>query len=467
MASLNQRPSTDEFAVYDPADGSVVGMAQEMDANTLDLMVGNARRAFSGWREQLPVSRRDALRRWAEIMRGRKEEFAQLMTREQGKPIAESRGEIDYGLGFIEWFAEEGVRPTGEILAPHLSGSQGIVQQIPIGVAALITPWNFPFAMIARKASAALAAGCTAIVKPSPETPLTALAMEDAAHAAGLPEGVFSVATSETAALSEQLVAHRDIGVISFTGSTAVGQKILSSAAAGVKRVLLELGGHAPFIVLDDADIDRAVQDAVGAKFTTGGQDCLAVNRFFVPETLRDTFVERFVAATRKLQVGRGIDPQTAIGPMTTAAQAESCREQIRDAVDQGAQLAFTGTAPSGNCWLAPTILTGVTDEMRIAREETFGPVAAISTYSEIGDVIGHVNRSRYGLAAYVHGGDLDRATRVAQQLDYGMIAINTARMTGPPVPFGGMRQSGLGREGARHGLIAFTETRYLCICSN
>lgn len=457
--------TTATFDVFNPADDSLVGRAPEETVAALSGKIKAASDGFARWRWIAPTERAARLRAWSAALRLQRDAIARLITAEQGKPITESLGEFDYGIGFIDWFAALAEQGVGELLTLHLPGSDGYIRHVPIGVAGLITPWNFPFAMIARKAAAALAAGCTAVVKPSPETPLTALAMAAAARDAGIPDDVLVVVTGSDPALGETLVADPLVGVVSFTGSTAVGRSILANGANQIKRVLLELGGHAPFIVTADADIDRAVADAVAAKFTTGGQDCLAVNRFLVAREVHDAFVARFVARVATLRVGGGLQPDTDIGPLTTPAQARHCRAQIADAVRNGAKVAWDATpVPAGAQWLSPTVLTDVTDMMAIAREETFGPVAAITAFDTIDTAIATANASPYGLAAYVHAAGSDDRARIARRLDYSMVAVNTARMTGPPVPFGGMRLSGLGREGARDGLTAFTETQYICV---
>ena len=335
----------------------------------------------------------------------------------------------------------------------------------PVGVAAAITPWNFPSAMITRKAGAALAAGCTMVVRPASETPFSALALAALAEEAGVPTGVLSVVTGDPVAIGDVLTGSPVVRALSFTGSTEVGRELLRRCAGTVKKVSLELGGHAPFVVLEDADLDAAVKGAVAAKFATSGQDCLAANRIYVPSRLHDAFAERFAAATAALKVGPGLEPGVEIGPLMHARAVRKCEAHVADALAKGARLLAGGTRHAlGGTFFAPTALADVTDEMLIAEEETFGPVAALLRYEDEAEVVARANATVYGLAAYVHGSGLRRVMRVAGALDYGMVAINTPKFTGAPVPFGGTKQSGLGREGSRHGTDDYTELKYLCL---
>lgn len=450
--------------VEDPATGEVIGDVAALTVDDVDRAVAAAEAAFPAWRKRLPVERGVILRRWATLMRGNRGELARLMTLEQGKPIAESRSEIDYAAGFIDWFAAEGERAYGETIPSHKPDSLIYTRMQPIGVTAAVTPWNFPSAMITRKAGAALAAGCPMIVKPASETPFSALALARLGVEAGLPDGVFQVITGSSELLVGRLLDHPKLRALSFTGSTEIGRLLLGRAAETVKKVSMELGGHAPFIVFDDAPLDTAVAGAMAAKFATSGQDCLAANRIYVQRGTYEAFVEQFGAAVAKLQIGHGLDPATDIGPMTRPSVAAKCRAHIDDATARGARLVTGGSDRRGrDSFVRPTVLADITDSMLIAREETFGPVAAVLPFDTEEEVVTRANASEMGLASYLYTNDLRRALRVSEALEYGMVGVNTASFTGPPVPFGGWKQSGLGREGSRHGLAEYMELKYVC----
>jgi aspartate-semialdehyde dehydrogenase len=452
------------LGVVDPATGEHLVEVAACSLEDADAAVDAAKSAFLAWRDKLPVERGQILRIWGKLMRDNAQDLAVIMTAEQGKPLAEALGEISYAANFLEWFAAEGERAYGETIPSHLPGSRLSVQMQPLGVAVAITPWNFPSAMITRKAGAALAAGCTMIVKPAPETPLSALALAKLAQEAGMPAGVFQVLTGEAAPLARRLLEHADVRAFSFTGSTEVGRILLTQSAATVKKALLELGGHAPFILFDDAKLSDAVKGCIGAKFATSGQDCLAANRIYVQRGHYDRFVDAFAKATLELKVGHGLEPHTDIGPMTRPSVAEKCRQQIAQALSAGARLVCGGQdSPLGGNFVTPTVLADVTDEMLIAREETFGPVAAILPFDDEQDVLARANATEMGLAAYVYTNDLGRAMRLTDRLEYGMIAVNTPKFTGASIPFGGWKQSGLGREGSRHGLLEYLEAKYVC----
>jgi succinate-semialdehyde dehydrogenase / glutarate-semialdehyde dehydrogenase len=453
------------LAVTDPAAGSLLGTVPDMGEREALRAVEAAAGAFPAWRATPARERGAILRRWAGLMLRHKEDLARIMTLEQGKPLAESRGEIDYAASFLDWFGEEAKRLYGETIPSHLPGSALMVVREPVGVAAAITPWNFPSAMITRKAGAALATGCTMVVRPASETPFSALALAALAEEAGVPAGVLSVVTGDPVAIGDVLTGSPVVKALSFTGSTEVGRKLLRQCANTVKKVLLELGGHAPFILLEDADLDGAVKGAIGAKFATSGQDCLAANRIYVPSRLHDAFARRFAAATAALKVGPGLEPGVEIGPLMHEKAVRKCEAHVADAVAKGARVLVGGARHElGGTFFAPTVLADITDDMLIAREETFGPVAALMRYEDEAEVVARANATIYGLAAYVYGSGLRRVMRVAGALDYGMVAVNTPKFTGAPVPFGGTKQSGLGREGSRHGTDDYIELKYFCL---
>lgn len=455
---------SERLSVIDPAGGDHLVDVTACSLDDVDSAIEAASAAFLHWRETLPVERGDILRSWGRLMRDNARDLATIISAEQGKPLEESLGEISYAANFLDWFASEGERSYGETIPSHLKGGNLSVRMQPIGVTAAITPWNFPSAMIARKAGAALAAGCTMIVKPAPETPLSALALAKLAEEAGMPAGVLQVLPGEAAPLARRLLEHTDVRAFSFTGSTEVGRLLLTQSAATVKKASLELGGHAPFIVFGDSDLSQAVAGCISAKFATSGQDCLAANRIYVQRTLYDRFIDRFADATSRLTVGHGLEPGIDIGPMTRPSVAEKCRQQIAQALSAGARLVCGGQdSPLGGNFVTPTVLADVTDDMLIAREETFGPVAAILPFDDENEVVRRANATEMGLAAYVYTNDLGRAMRLTDQLEYGMVAVNTPKFTGAPIPFGGWKQSGLGREGSRHGLMEYLEPKYVC----
>ncbi|TCP43022.1 NAD-dependent succinate-semialdehyde dehydrogenase [Rhodovulum marinum] len=451
------------FAVTDPATGDWLGEVAALTAADSAAAVDAAQAAFPAWAGLLPQDRSALLRKWFRLMEENREDLARLMTLEQGKPISEARGEIDYAASFLEFYAEEAKRPNIEGVTSHLADAEMELWREPVGVAACITPWNFPSAMLTRKAGAALAAGCTVVAHPSHETPFSALALAELAERAGIPAGVFNVVTGDAATVVKPWTEDPRVRALSFTGSTEVGRLLYRQSAGTVKRLVLELGGHAPFIVFADADLDEAVDEAIKAKFATSGQDCLGANRFYVERPVYLEFCARFAEATAKLSVGPGMgDPD--IGPLMNAAAIAKQEDHVADALGQGARLLTGGTRhEAGPLFYRPTVLAGVPDGAKIMAEETFGPVAAITQFETEEEVIRRANATEFALVAYVHTRAPRRIYRVARALQFGMVAVNRTKVTGAPIPFGGYKQSGLGREGARLGMEAFTEVKYVC----
>ncbi|NIZ01621.1 NAD-dependent succinate-semialdehyde dehydrogenase [Thalassospira lucentensis] len=448
--------------VTNPFDGSFIGTVPNMGVFETRKAIATAKEAFPAWAGMLPQDRASALRRWHDLLIENKEDLALLMTLEQGKPINEARGEIDYAASFIDFYAEEAKRVNVENITSHLPGRNMSVKREPIGVTAAVTPWNFPCAMITRKAAAALAAGCTMIVRPATETPFSATALAELAERAGIPAGVFNVVTGDPNPVVGELCGNTDVRALSFTGSTEVGRLLLSQGAQTIKKMSMELGGHAPFILFDDVDLDEAVAHAVNAKFATSGQDCLAANRIFVHRNIYADFIDKYAKAIAALRVGNGIEEHVEIGPLMHDRAVGKCEEHVADAREKGARV-VTGGKKMGGLFYAPTLLADVTEDMQIFREETFGPVAPVIAFDTEEEVIAKANDSEYGLAAYLFTSDYDRANRVSNALEYGMVALNCVKITGAPIPFGGVKQSGLGREGSRHGLEEFTELKYVC----
>lgn len=450
--------------VTDPATDEVIATVGQCSASDMDHAIDAAQAALPAWAALLPQERGALLRKWAGLLHAHTDDLAAIITCEQGKPLAEARGEIAYAAAFIDWFAAEGERAYGETIPSHKAASQLSVRMQPVGVVGVVTPWNFPTAMITRKAAAALAAGCPVIVKPACETPLSALALACLAQEAGLPSSVFQVVCGSPVPLVGRLLEDTRVRALSFTGSTNIGRLLLEGAGRTVKRVSMELGGLAPFIVFDDVDVDFAVHGAIAAKFATSGQDCLAANRIYVHRSLYETFVQKLGLVIADLKVGHGLSDTTDIGPMTVPSVVTKCQAQITDALERGARLVHgdQNCRPADN-FVMPTLLADVTDDMLIAQEETFGPVAAVLPFDTEEEVIARANRTEMGLAAYVYTDGLRRSLRVTEALEFGMVAVNTASFTGAPIPFGGWKQSGLGREGARQGLTEFMEAKYLC----
>jgi succinate-semialdehyde dehydrogenase len=455
----------DRIAVLNPASGATIGSVPRLAVQHMKSAITAAKRALPAWRALLPRQRGDLLMAWRQEMLDNRDALATLMTLEQGKPLADARGEIEYGAEFVRWFAEEASRVYGEVIPSHLADRRMFVTREPLGVVALVTPWNFPSAMLTRKAAAALAVGCTAVATPSNETPFSALALAALAERAGLPPGVFSVVTGDPEALVGEMCANPNVRGLSFTGSTRVGRILATQCAPSLKRVSLELGGHAPVLVFADADLEAAAAAAVAAKYQTSGQDCLAANRIFVERAIYPAFIEAFVREAAKLKVAEGFEAGADLGPLINAAALAKTTEHVMDAVSKGARLMAGGSAHQrGGLFYTPTVLADVTPAMKIMHEETFGPVAAILAFDDEAEVVAAANDNEYGLVAYVFTRDLSRAHRLSGALEYGMVAVNTAKLTGAPIPFGGVKQSGLGREGSRHGIDEYTELKYTCM---
>lgn len=452
-------------SVDDPATGEQIGRIPDLNEDRIAAAIDAAHNAFTRWRETSVSTRADRMLAWYQGMQAHREELAQLMTREQGKPIAEARGEVDYAASFIRWFAEQGRRADGaNIPAENPDMALGTVQE-PVGVAAVITPWNFPLAMITRKAAAALAAGCTIVVKPASETPYSALALAALADAAGLNSGEFNVITGSAERISEMLCADTRVRAISFTGSTAIGRHLLRESADTVKRASMELGGNAPVIVCDDMDIETAVDGALAAKFQTSGQDCLAANRIFVHRSLYEDFIARFTARMNAMVVGNGVAEDTDIGPLIHERAVEKAQALADDARERGARVFGRDQSQApGPRFYMPTLVADITREMRVFSEEAFAPLAAVCAFDDDDEAIEAANDTEYGLAAYVYTHRDARIRRFMRRLDYGMVGVNTMDLTGAHVPFGGVKQSGLGREGGQLGMHEFLETKYYCL---
>jgi len=457
--------ATETFTVRNPADGAAICDVANLTSDQVEAAIATAKAALPAWKSSLPHDRAAILMRWHDLVLEHRAELAALMTLEQGKPLWEAEGEIAYGASFIRWFVAEASRHYGETIPTHLAGRKLATQYEALGVVALITPWNFPMAMLARKAAAALAAGCTVLSLPSRETPLSALALAVLAEKAGFPAGIFAVVPGESPRIAAVLAQSPIVRGVSFTGSTSVGQQLAQLCAAGIKRVSLELGGHAPFLLFPDVDLDEAVEAAIQAKFQTSGQDCLAANRIYVHRDIYERFVTAFVERVAALKVGPGHEAGVEIGPLIHDRALARMSRQIEDAVARGATLMTGGRRHAlGGLFFEPTVLANVAHDMTICAEETFGPVAAILPFDDEAQVIADANSTDYGLAAYVFTKDIARALRLGDALEFGMVAVNTVQFTGAPIPFGGVKQSGLGREGSRHGLQEFSELKYLCI---
>ncbi|MGD8264980.1 MAG: NAD-dependent succinate-semialdehyde dehydrogenase [Chromatiales bacterium] len=454
------------FAVHNPATGELIASVPECSETETRRAIEAAARAFPEWRSKTAKERSAILRNWFELIVEHTEDLAQLMTAEQGKPLAEARGEITYGASFVEWFAEEAKRVYGDVIPAPLNDRRYIVIRQPVGVVAAITPWNFPVAMITRKCAPALAAGCPVVIKPSELTPLCALALAELAQRAGFPPGVINVITTmDSAAVGRELTSSPLVRKLSFTGSTEVGKLLLRDAAGTVKKVSLELGGNAPFIVFDDADLDAAVSGAMASKYRNSGQTCVCANRLLVQEAVYDAFADKLAQAVEGLRVGEGTTEGVSQGPLINEEAVEKVEGHIRDALEKGARLVTGGQRHAlGGTFFEPTILADVTPEMRVACEETFGPVAPLFRFSTEEEAIALANDTDSGLAAYFYSRDIGRIWRVAEALEYGMVGINEGIISTEVAPFGGVKESGLGREGSKYGIEEFTELKYLCM---
>ncbi|MEK8027084.1 NAD-dependent succinate-semialdehyde dehydrogenase [Pseudaquabacterium rugosum] len=451
--------------VTDPATGERLARVPDAGAAETARAIAAAEAAFPAWRGRTAEERGRILRRWFELMLQHQDDLALLMTREQGKPLAEARGEIAYAASYIEWFAEEARRVYGEVIPSPWPDKRIVVTREPVGVCAAITPWNFPAAMITRKVAPALAAGCTIIVKPAMQTPLSALAMAELALRAGVPAGVFSVVTGSATAIGGALTASPVVRKLSFTGSTGIGRLLAAQCAPTLKKMSLELGGNAPFIVFDDADLDAAVQGALASKYRNSGQTCVCANRLLVQAGVHEAFADRLSAAVAALPVGNGLEPGVAQGPLIDLAALEKVEALVGDALARGATATVGGARHAlGGTWWQPTVLTGVTPDMRIAQEEIFGPVAPLLRFETEAEAIALANASESGLAAYFYAGNVQRVWRVAAAIEAGMVGINTGVISTAVAPFGGIKQSGMGREGSLLGIHEYLDTKYLCM---
>ncbi len=451
--------------VNNPATGSVLGTVPALTTEDTRRAIAAADAAWPEWRAMTGKERAVILRRWFELMMENQEDLAVLMTTEQGKPLAESRGEIAYAASFIEWFAEEGKRVYGDTMPHPLRGKRIVVLKQPIGVVAAITPWNFPAAMITRKCAPALAAGCTVVSKPASQTPYTALALAELAERAGMPKGVFNVITGPSAVIGAELTSNPTVRKLGFTGSTEVGKALMAQCAGTVKKVSLELGGNAPFIVFDDADLDAAVAGAMASKYRNTGQTCVCANRVLVQDAVYDAFAEKMVDAVGKLKVGNGLEDGVQQGPLIDMRAVEKVEFHIADATQKGAQVVAGGSRHAlGGTFFEPTLLTQMTPEMAVANEETFGPVAPLFRFHDEEEAIRMANDTEFGLAAYFYSRDIGCIWRVSEALEYGIVGVNEGIISNEVAPFGGMKESGIGREGSRYGMDEFLEIKYLCM---
>lgn len=457
-----------QFAVTNPANGARITSVPNLSPAEAEQAIAAAHAAFPAWSRKTGKERAQLMRKWFDLIIANADDLALLMTAEQGKPLAEAKGEVMYGASFIEWFAEEAKRVNGDVLASPAADRRLITLKQPIGVCAAITPWNFPIAMITRKIAPALAAGCTIVIKPAEQTPLSALALAELANRAGMPAGVINVLTADSEnsiTIGKVLCDSPKVRHLSFTGSTPVGRILMAQSAPTIKKLALELGGHAPFIVFEDANIDAAIEGAMLSKYRNAGQTCVCTNRFYVHDTVHDAFVKKFADAVAKIKVGNGVDAGVQQGPMIDAQAVEKVSEHVADALAKGAKLEIGGLPHVlGGLFYQPTVLSNARNDMKIMQEETFGPVAAVVRFSSEQEVIAAANDTDFGLASYFYSRDIGRVWRVAEQLEYGMVGINTGVISNEVGPFGGVKQSGLGREGSKYGIDEYLELKYLCM---
>ena len=459
-----QAKSGGAVQVDNPATGEIIGSVPKLGAVETREAIEAANRAFPAWSKKTGKERAAVLRKWFDLMMENQEDLARLMTLEQGKPLTESRGEVAYAASFLEWFGEEAKRVYGDTIPGHQADKRIVVIKQPIGVVACITPWNFPLAMITRKAGPAIAAGCTVVLKPAAQTPFSALALAELAERAGVPKGVFNIVTGAAREIGGELTSNSIVKKLSFTGSTEIGKLLMAQCAGTIKKLSLELGGNAPFIVFDDADLDAAVEGAVASKYRNTGQTCVCTNRLLVQEPVYDAFAEKLAAAVKKLKPAFGLEADATQGPLIDNAAVEKVESHIRDAQEKGAKVLLGGHRHAlGGRFFEPTILTDVTPAMAVAREETLGPVAPLFRFKTEGEAIALANDTEFGLAAYFYGRDISRVWRVAEALESGIVGINTGLISTEVAPFGGVKESGLGREGSKYGIDEYVEIKYLC----
>jgi len=453
------------FAVDNPATGETLGSVPDMGTAETRRAIEAAERAWPAWREKTAKERAGILRKWFDLMMANQEDLAQLLTAEQGKPLAEARGEIAYGASFIEWFAEEGKRAYGDVIPTHQADKRILVIKQPIGVSAMITPWNFPNAMITRKAGPALAAGCTVVLKPAEQTPFSALAMAELAERAGIPKGVLNVVTGDAATIGKELCANPAVRKLSFTGSTEVGRILMRQSADTIKKLSLELGGNAPFIVFDDADLDAAVEGALASKYRNAGQTCVCANRIYVQDGVYDKFATKLTEKVKGFKVGAGTEQGVVIGPLIDTQGIKKVEAHVADALSKGAKIKLGGKPhEKGGLFFQPTVLTDVTPDMIVSFEETFGPVAPLIRFKTEDEVIKLANNTEFGLSGYFYSRDIGRIWRVAERMETGIVGANVGIISTEVAPFGGVKQSGLGREGAKYGLDEYLEVKYILL---